>query len=386
MICEIRKREEHKMIVMDIRLDNFMAFKNFHMNMSYPKKIVNSYIEEEFLKDHPNFRYKKVNIIMGANASGKTSLGRMLMNIFNFMDKKEMEKITGVICDTHKKATFSMDFVTYDGDFLYRIITQIAPKTEEKYKETDFSICVNNVKIGVKDSYESCSKRLDEQNCNMKKNFVEELGKIKGLSWLFEYPVDFGGVYRYDTYYNSQKYLTVLENTLKALDTSIIKVEKLRDVKNSFVIRMKNQDVIIQDGELTKADTLSSGTKAGIAVAGMLTAIINGENGFYYCDEKFSYIHTDIEKAFLTLMIQCLKGNDQLFFTTHNTDILDLPLPKHTFTFFKKDTNDDMETIKCINVSDFLKRSTDSVKNAAENDLFSVAPSMELIYELEKLK
>ena len=45
-----------------------------------------------------------------------------------------------------------------------------------------------------------------------------------------------------------------------------------------------------------------------------------------------------------------------------------------------------METIKCINVSDFLKRSTDSVKNAAENDLFSVAPSMELIYELEKLK
>ena len=43
----------------------------------------------------------------------------------------------------------------------------------------------------------------------------------------------------------------------------------------SFVIRMKNQDVIIQDGELTKADTLSSGTKAGIAVAGMLTAIIN---------------------------------------------------------------------------------------------------------------
>ena len=97
-------------------------------------------------------------------------------------------------------------------------------------------------------------------------------------------------------------------------------------------------------------------------------------------------IHTDIEKAFLTLMIQCLKGNDQLFFTTHNTDILDLPLPKHTFTFFKKDTNDDMETIKCINVSDFLKRSTDSVKNAAENDLFSVAPSMELIYELEKLK
>lgn len=385
MNCEIKGLEEHKMIVMNIYLDNFMAFKNFHMNMSYPKKIVNSYIEEEFLKDHPNFRYKKVNILMGANASGKTSFGRMLMNIFNFMDKKEMDRVTRAICDTNKKATFSIDFITIEGDYLYRVTTQIDPKTKEIYKDTDVNICVNYVKIGAKDSYESCSKRLSEQDCAMNKNFVEELGKIKGLSWLFEYPADFGVVNKYSTY-GSSTYLKVLENTLKALDTSIVKVERLRDVEKSFVIRMKNQDVIMQDGELTKGDILSSGTKAGIAIAGIVTAIINGDNGFYYCDEKFSYIHTDIEKAFLSLMIQCLRKNDQLFFTTHNTDILDLPLPKHTFTFLKKDVQDDTETIKSVNASEFLKRSTDSVKNAVENDLFSAAPSTELIYQLEELK
>lgn len=385
MNCEIKGLEEHKMIVMNIYLDNFMAFKNFHMNMSYPKKIVNSYIEEEFLKDHPNFRYKKVNILMGANASGKTSFGRMLMNIFNFMDKKEMDRVTRSICDTSKKATFSIDFITIEGDCLYRVTTRIDPKTKETYKDTDVNICVNYVKIGAKDSYESCSKRLSEQDCTMNKNFVEELGKIKGLSWLFEYPADFGVVNKYSTY-GSSTYLKVLENTLKALDTSIVKVERLRDVEKSFVIRMKNQDVIMQDGELTKGDILSSGTKAGIAIAGIVTAIINGDNGFYYCDEKFSYIHTDIEKAFLSLMIQCLRKNDQLFFTTHNTDILDLPLPKHTFTFLKKDVQDDTETIKSVNASEFLKRSTDSVKNAVENDLFSAAPSTELIYQLEELK
>ena len=385
MNCEIKGLEEHKMIVMNIYLDNFMAFKNFHMNMSYPKKIVNLYIEEEFLKDHPNFRYKKVNILMGANASGKTSFGRMLMNIFNFMDKKEMDRVTRAICDTSKKATFSIDFITIEGDCLYRVTTRIDPKTKETYKDTDVNICVNYVKIGAKDSYESCSKRLSEQDCTMNKNFVEELGKIKGLSWLFEYPADFGVVNKYSTY-GSSTYLKVLENTLKALDTSIVKVERLRDVEKSFVIRMKNQDVIMQDGELTKGDILSSGTKAGIAIAGIVTAIINGDNGFYYCDEKFSYIHTDIEKAFLSLMIQCLRKNDQLFFTTHNTDILDLPLPKHTFTFLKKDVQDDTETIKSVNASEFLKRSTDSVKNAVENDLFSAAPSTELIYQLEELK
>ena len=54
------------MIVMDVRIDNFYAFKNFHMNMSYPKKIVNSYIEDEYLSERPNFRYKKVNILTPA--------------------------------------------------------------------------------------------------------------------------------------------------------------------------------------------------------------------------------------------------------------------------------------------------------------------------------
>ena len=66
------------MVIMDVKFDNFYAFRNFHMNMAYPKKILHSYIENEFLEGYPNFRYKKVNIIMGANASGKTSLGKML--------------------------------------------------------------------------------------------------------------------------------------------------------------------------------------------------------------------------------------------------------------------------------------------------------------------
>ena len=52
------------MIIMDIKVDNLYAFKNFHMNMSYPKKIVDSTIENERLTDRPNFRYKKVNIII----------------------------------------------------------------------------------------------------------------------------------------------------------------------------------------------------------------------------------------------------------------------------------------------------------------------------------
>lgn len=36
-------KEERKMIIMDLKIDNFLAFKNFHMNMSFPANIHDQY-------------------------------------------------------------------------------------------------------------------------------------------------------------------------------------------------------------------------------------------------------------------------------------------------------------------------------------------------------
>ena len=383
-ICEKIIKEVHNMIVMDISIDNFFAFKNFHMNMSYPKKIVDSYIEEEFLRNRPNFRYKKVNIIMGANATGKTSFGRMMMRIFNFMDTKQYEKITSSVCDNKKEARFSMDFIT-DEYAMYRIATIIEPKSGDKYKSSDIKVCLKKVDINLKDNYESCSKRLDNIISEEGSNYIDELEKIQGLSWRFEYPAEKPQVYDAPTK-NVERYLHILENTLKVLDPAIQKVEKIDVVENAFVLRMKNQDIIIQDGKVIDTEILSSGTKAGIAVASFVSSIIDGDYGFYYCDEKFSYIQSDVEKAFLSVMISCLQTDGQLFFTTHNTDILDLPLPKHSFVFLKKDCEDVEQPIKCVSASQFLKRNTDSLRNAVDNDLFSAAPSVDMIYEIVDFK
>lgn len=368
------------MIVMDLKLDNFFSFKNFHMNMSYPKKIVDSYIEDEFLKDRTNFRYKKVNILMGGNASGKTSVGKALMSIFNFIDSKELNGIVKNICNKSQAAFFSIDFATEDYK-LYRVNATILPKKDNEYKSTDIKLTTKVVEIRKNDSYASCVKRiLEMQNNNLGEGYVDQLDNVEGLSWLFAYPTDGG---RLDSEY--ENYPIILDYTLRALDPSIKVVEKISEVENSYVIRMLNQDIVIQDGQVIKNNILSSGTMAGIDIAYMLSSIKEGANSFYYCDEKFSYIHSDIEKAFLVVMINSLKENDQLFFTTHNSDVLDLPLPKHSFTFLKKDLNNEDKPIDCINASGYLKRNTDSLRNAVDNDLFSAAPNVELIYEIEEL-
>ncbi len=381
---EVIHAEEKHMIVMDMKINNFFALNNFHLNMSYPKKIVGSYVKDEYLKDRPNFRYKKVNILMGANATGKTSIGKMLMQIFNFMDKKQFDTLTKVITDKSKEASFTIDFVG-DEFILYRVHTVIKPPEERKYLSSDICVRVKSVKINARDSYETCVHRLEEISEPGGESYLEELEKVDGLSWVFQYPMDSRESNQVYAARDSGKYTHVLENILKTLDSSIIKVDMSEEVENTYIIRYPHQSVIIQDGKVSGSNVLSSGTKAGIELAGFLTAIIEDAYGFYYCDEKFSYIHSDVEKAILSLMIQRLNDNDQLFFTTHNMDILDLPLPKHSFTFLKKDIHDIEQPIKCISASAFLKRSTDSVKNAVENDLFAASPSIDLLYELAEV-
>ena len=73
------------MIVLDLELKGIYGFNDFHINFSYPKKIVNSIIDQEYLKGRERFRYKKAVILMGTNATGKTSLGKALLRIFGYM-------------------------------------------------------------------------------------------------------------------------------------------------------------------------------------------------------------------------------------------------------------------------------------------------------------
>jgi len=369
-------------VILNVRLDNFFAFKDFQMNLTYPKKIVDSYIREEHLEDRPNFRYKKVNIIMGANASGKTTLGQILMGIFNFISKKNHVFITEDICDRTRPAFFSIDLVC-ENNILYRISCTVSPQEDGNYDTGDVKLEVRKTKIWVRDSYESCVARLEETPYTPCESYLDELDRVEPLAWLFEYPKDTGRTLRLDP--KDDKFPVVLEHILKALDPSIQKVERSQDVNDAYVIRLQDEAIILQNGTPFETARLSSGTKAGVEIAKVVSSLMQGLNGFYYCDEKFSYIHSDLEKAVLSLMIDSIKPNEQLFFTTHNTDVLDMDLPKHAFTFLRKDVNDADQPISCVSASSFLKRSSDSLKNAVENDLFSTSPAVDLIYALADL-
>ena len=168
-----------------------------------------------------------------------------------------------------------------------------------------------------------------------------------------------------------------------SLDARLLYVRLSKDLKDTFIIRRGGTEIIIQEGKLLNRDILSSGTAEGIDVAMFLAAMATRESSFYYCDEHFSYIQSDIEKRIFGIMMDRIGENEQLIFTTHNTDMLDLNLPKHSYVFLRKHLEDGIYQVSAVSASDVLKRNTDSLRSAVENDVFASLPQDSLLDELE---
>lgn len=374
------------MVLLDVKLDNFLLFNDFSMQLSYPKKPVGSAIADEHLKDRPNFRYKKLIVLMGANATGKTALGKVLMGAFNFIAKREYALIAELIEDPQKDARFSMD-MAFDDNYLYRVKATFKgrKKSYSDIRSEDISVEVRREKILKNDSYERCVKRLIERDPEQYDNYVLALESIPFITWKFELRLVDSSPQRIIEPVEPNIYKAVLEETLKALDPRIEQVERIKDKgkDNTFIINYKNHSVLIKDGEVMEADKLSSGTADGVGIADLITSIKLKANNFVYCDEKFAHVHSDAETAFIALMADMLDGNQQLFFTTHNTDVLDMNLPFHSFAFLRREDVEDRVT--CIYASDYLKKNNQSLKNAVENDVFSTSPDTDSIYNLGKV-
>ena len=111
-----------------------------------------------------------------------------------------------------KQAFFAMDFIV-DEDSLYRLHVKIRPKSGEKYQNSDIAVTIKKVHITKADSYESCSKRLDKMISEQSDSYIEELDKIEGLSWLFEYPSNSEISYSVHNLESDKSYLRILEYT-----------------------------------------------------------------------------------------------------------------------------------------------------------------------------
>lgn len=373
LVRDNRKNEVNEMIVLNLKLDGIYGFDNFEISFTYPKKVVNSIIENEHLDGRERFRYKKAVILMGANATGKTSLGKALLKIITYVNTGNPAILYDMVSENN--GAFTIDFVN-NGFTLHRLSAAI------DVEAANVDIEYQSAEIDKMDSYEKCVEKLKDHTSEAAKT-MNSLKKIVGqVNYRFAYPeiessLKLAGI-------NKNVFAKTLKAIIGTLDPTLKEVTVSKDLKNTFIIRRKSAEIIIQEGRLLNKELLSSGTVEGIDVAVFLASMMAKDKTFYYCDEHFSYIQSDIEKRIFGLMLERLSNNEQIIFTTHNTDMLDLNLPKHTFMFLRKRLEDGEYQVTAVSCSDILKRNTDSVRAAVENDVFESLPDDSLLDELEK--
>lgn len=364
------------MILLSLMADNFFEFNDFCINFTYKKKPVKTTLDNEYLSYCPTFRYKKFVMLMGANASGKTTFGLLLRGIVNFIAFREYAHIANCVKDNKKEAKLTIDFID-EAKRMYRLDLMIDPIKKSEYESNNIHVNVRYVDIVGNDNYEKCLKRIEKQEINITSNYIKELEKVNKITWMFKFAEN-DSISGETNNLRKNSFIETLDRTLKVLDPRILEVKKVANSKDTYLIKYGNREVLLSDGNIAN-NTLSSGTKEGIGIAHLVTSIKSGLYRFYFCDEKFSHVHTDTEKAFISLMTDCLNKDNQLIMTSHNTEILEMRLPKHSFAFLKRDSN---KNVSCIYASDYLKRNTDSIKCAVDNDVFGTSPNVDDIYKL----
>lgn len=73
------------MILLNMKIDNICMFNNFEIDFTIDRLQGESIVGNERIKCAPNIKYKKLNIIMGGNATGKTTFGKVICEMENLL-------------------------------------------------------------------------------------------------------------------------------------------------------------------------------------------------------------------------------------------------------------------------------------------------------------
>ena len=387
-----------------VNLKNLYSFDNIHVDLSYDRKLKDNPIENEFLIERPNFKFKKVCVISGANASGKTTFGRAMCNIQNFLSKCYLSsEFLKSISDKKKDAEFMIEFATTNDYKLHRMY--VVFNSEGDIQKQLYV----NAKIGKNDSCKQTRAKLDKMLNNKEAfkgaRYYHYQGKSKNkheayrnsrikfsLSKMSFHDSGWAYLFSENSHFSTEiRFLSakLLYCILKTFDPSIHSVKEIfsrvEDESTSpdidgFNIRFNNGDAVQvnKQSEVNGKERLSRGTFDAIHISELIARVIADSKGnTYFLDEGLVYCHTEIEQAVLNLIIDKLSENSQFFYTTHNHDILELNLPIHSFLFFKKD-----EYSTVIQPEFTFQKNDRTLLNYVKNNVFRTLPNTNYLDKL----
>lgn len=415
------------MIITKIQINNWYSFKDCVLDLSYPRKIVDSSIPFEYLDAFENIRFKRVIILSGANATGKTSFAKILLAIRGFISSGELSSYFYQGFNKNQESLkFLIEFIDRDSDperidcsaqdlnvknydFYHQLEVLVTKHSIEQHKLI-FNFCYKSAEIKKSDSIESLRvflSGLDNDSISKKtrkttylnsmneaygtKEYRENLFNFNNLNftkhWNFLYNEN-----NDDIVLNSKVKLNkdILEAVLKTFDPSIKKVEYAYqkdnpEEPNGFFANFYNGNKIYisNEGAITdERHLLSLGTYESIKIANFVSTVLSTQSKrgcTFFLDEGMSHVQSEIERTIVNLIIQKMNRYSQFFYTTHNYDVLDMNLPIHSYLFIRKDEEFNSYFIRA---EDTFKKNDRSIVNYIKNDVLRTLPNTSLLDDI----
>lgn len=367
------------MIITSLYLDNVFTFCDTQLDLTYKRPLAQPLIANEHIPNCPKFYVKKVCVLSGTNASGKTSLGRLLWLLqtnlatpYHLISQLEQYRY-----DKTKPLTITLEFVTVQP-------APILHWVKIKLSDGEISFQYRHTTINKTASVKQARDKLNKQTIIYSPDTIANL-----LSKSLAYQ---GWFYLFSENQEKTQSLNpislnpmVLKAVLQTFDNSISDVLLSQDDKgiNGFNIHFDNGDNILVDksGHIAGASRLSRGTYDAVMLAYMVCWVMNEQGqgtSLYYLDEKMAFSHSELEQTILNLLIDKLSPTSQLFYSTHNYDILDMNLPIHSYVFLSKQNGES----KFVQPEHSFKKNDRSLLNHIKNNVFNTLPNTSKIDKL----
>lgn len=379
------------MIITRLYIDNLYGFQDFELDLTYPRKQTQSLLDYEYLEDVPKFKFKRVCILMGTNASGKTSLGKVLWGIQGAINRSDGLFITlpshfyESICNKETVAQIKIEFVIPKSNTFHYVNIEFDQNKVINFKSRKIDLRQNDTNFTAE---VRLKKQVNEDTLFF--NFDHELFSS------FYYA--FAENHSNDLYIGrnlKSENLNKLLCILRTFDSSIIDVNPLKTEKKDGEIIFEGYTVFFENGDSVKVtdngetftekgkNRFSKGTYDVLSVADFILNIMRNaeenESFTYFLDEKLASSHSELEIAILNLIIQKLNKCSQFFYTTHNYDVLDLNLPAHSFAFLHKELG--YCSVEHPEKLGFSKNDR-KLKGYVRNNYFRTVPSTHLLDDL----
>lgn len=422
------------MIFTKIKLKNWYSFKDATLDLTYPKKISNNSINYEYLKKFEKIRFKRVQIISGANSSGKTSFSKAVSAIRDFLALNHISPyIQEGIRSENEKIGFEVEFISekirsvrdlednngskpvvvtssdYDHFSLLEVsFEDPSPRSKKSFRNFGYTYKYFSVPIQTSDTTTSLRRKIES---------LKEGKALKNSIYLSNIPnisteeTNLNNLLEYHYFPSAIGYLcsdlnhplidsktemdlkkNVLYKVLKTFDPSISGIsdsihEDSKEHKGFYVDFYNKKSLYIsKSGDIAdNKHLLSLGTHQAVNLAKFLSSVIdfssshNDASFMYFLDENMANVQSEIEKSMINLVIEKMGDSSQFFYNTHNYEVLEMNLPIHSFVFIKRD---DENNSSFIQAEHKFNKNDRTILSYVKNDVLGTLPDTHLIDDL----